>query len=365
MIGGLEGAADRADAGRDAAAAGDESVAPGADGAFAAGRPALLVDGDFVLVDRRAGVAADGDGLAQRPLLRHVARLEGDDQERRLAVEAGAALRQLRVEDAQVRGPELGLDDVAGGFVAGLPGAEAKRRRGAELGAGLDAHPGLGDDAEDALAADDEAVGAGAGAAAGQPPRLPPALRRQHARRLDEVVDVGVVGGVVAAGARRDPAAECRHREALGEMAQRVAAGPQLVFEVGAVDAGLDAGRARCLVDLKHAVEVVHVDGHDGFVAFGRRHAVDDGRAAAVGDGRVAPGRAPVEHGFELGLGARVGDDVGRVREEAPDLLEAVALGVEGALVVIGEAEVFEVRRWLDPRSAQRAGLRREGSAAA
>jgi hypothetical protein len=34
-----------------------------------------------------------------------------------------------------------------------------------------------------------------------------------------------------------------------------------------------------------------------------------------------------------------VGDDVGRVLEDAADLLEAVAVAVEGALIVVGEAE--------------------------
>ena len=99
------------------------------------------------------------------------------------------------------------------------------------VGPALDPHPRLGDHAEDPLAADHHPVGARPGAGAGQPAALPPALRREHAHRLDEVVDVGVVGGVVPAGTGGDPAAERREAEALREVAQRepvrVAAGPR------------------------------------------------------------------------------------------------------------------------------------------
>ena len=58
--------------------------------------------------------------------------------------------------------------------------------------------------------------GLGPAPRAGQPAGLPPALRGEHPHRLDEVVDVGVVGGVVAAGAGGDPAAERREAEATG-----------------------------------------------------------------------------------------------------------------------------------------------------
>ena len=54
----------------------------------------------------------------------------------------------------------------------------------------------------------------------GQPPALPGAGRGDRAHRLDQVVDVGVDGREVAAGAGRDPAAERRELERLREVAQ-------------------------------------------------------------------------------------------------------------------------------------------------
>ena len=145
------------------------------------------------------------------------------------------------------------------------------------------AHPRLGDDAEDPLAADHQAVGAGPGARAREPAALPPALRREHPHRLDEVVDVGVVRRVVAARAGGDPAAERREAEALREVAQREAVRPQLVLERRPVDAGLDARGAGGRVDLEHAVEAVHGDGDDG-VGVRRVDAPDHRRAGAERD---------------------------------------------------------------------------------
>ena len=116
--------------------------------------------------------------------------------------------------------------------------AVARKRRSL-----LQPQPALADDAEDPFRADDHAIGARAGAAAGQSPRLPPAARRQHARALDEVVDVGVVGRIVAAGAGRDPAANRRPGEALGKVAQCQAVGAQRIFEIRTEDPGLDSCR--------------------------------------------------------------------------------------------------------------------------
>ncbi len=79
--------------------------------------------------------------------------------------------------------------------------------------------------------------------------------RRQHARRFDEVVDVRVVRRVVTARASRDPAAERRPRKTLRKMPQRITARPQRTFEIGSVDAGLNARGARHVVDFEHAIE--------------------------------------------------------------------------------------------------------------
>ena len=220
-----------------------------------------------------------------------------------------------------------------------------------------------GDDAEDALAADHHPVGRRPGTRAGQPARLPPALRRQHPHRLDEVVDVGVVGGVVAAGAGGDPAAERREPERLREVAQREAVWAQLVLEMRPEHPGLDVGRPRQLVDLEHLVEAVEGDGDDA-VGLRRVHAPHDRRAAAVGHDDVAGRHAPVERGLQLRLGAGMGDHVGRVGEVEVEGACAVgevgAVGVEGALPGVGRAPRRHRSGHSDPRA--RAARRRPAS---
>ena len=71
------------------------------------------------------------------------------------------------------------------------------------------------------------------------------------------------------AGAGRDPAAERRVLERLREVAQRQAVLAELRLERRAGRAGLDARRARDLVDLEHAVERAQVD-RDRAVVAGR-----------------------------------------------------------------------------------------------
>ena len=119
----------------------------------------------------------------------------------------------------------------------------------------LQPHPGLGDHAEGALGAEEQPVGGGPGARAGQPAGLADPGRGDDAQRLDQVVDVGVEGGEVPAGPGGEPAAEGGELEGLREVAQGQAVRAQLVFQVRAEDAGLDAGGAAGRVDLEHAVE--------------------------------------------------------------------------------------------------------------
>src|SRR5206468_1005539 len=108
--------------------------------------------------------------------------------------------------------------------------------------------------------------------------------------RLDEVVDVRVERGEVAAGSGRDPSAQRGELERLGEVPQRQAVRTQLILEGGAEDAGLDARGARSAVDLEHAVEMAEIDGHGAPVdiADPRFDTTHDARAAAVGNRRGA-----------------------------------------------------------------------------
>ena len=98
-----------------------------------------------------------------------------DDQHRLGAVEAGAVRASGRIEEAQVGRPQLGLGDLAGRLVARPPRRRRDAGGGPERGPGLHAHPRLADNAEDPLAADDQAVRVRPRARAGQAARLPPA----------------------------------------------------------------------------------------------------------------------------------------------------------------------------------------------
>ena len=181
---------------------------------------------------------------------------------------------------------------------------------------------------------------------------LPPAGRRQHPDRFDEVVDVGVVGCVVAAGASGDPASERGEPERLREVAQGVSRGLELSLERRPIHPRLDPGRPRRLVDLQHPVEAIHGD-RDRCGRIGWIDAPHHRGPGAEWNRRVLLGVAPVEHGLELGLVAGVSDDVGRVREvevECPRPIgEVGAPGVAGALVGVGEAERRQLLRGFHP----------------
>ncbi len=92
-------------------------------------------------------------------------------------------------------------------------------------------------------------------------------------------------------------------------MAQREAVRAQLALEGGAEDARLDAGCTRERVDLEHAIEPAEID-RDGAAPpeIARLDTAHHARAAAVGDGREARARAPIEQRGDVGLAAREGD---------------------------------------------------------
>src|SRR5690606_8523354 len=78
----LERAGHHADAQRDTTALWNEGIPPCADRTLATGRPPLARYSDVIIVDEAAFAARDLDGLAHRPLLRHLGRLEADDEQR-------------------------------------------------------------------------------------------------------------------------------------------------------------------------------------------------------------------------------------------------------------------------------------------
>ena len=221
----------------------------------------------------------------------------------------------------------------------------------------LHPHPRLGDHAEDPLGADQQPVRARARAGAGQAPALPRAGGRERTDRLDEVVDVRVQRGEVAAGAGGDPAAQRRVLERLRVVAQGQAVLAQPGLELRPGGAGLDAGGARDRVHLEHAVQRLEVDAHGGVLGHAGLHAAHHAGAAAEGDRRGARVGAPGQQLLELALVARVGHHVGRVVEAAAKGAHHVAVGaavaVQGALVGIAAADAGQRRRRRQPRRAQ------------
>ena len=176
-------------------------------------------------------------------------------------------------------------------------GKSSKRtpRRAPERGRGLHAHPGLGDDAE-RCPREPSSMRSGRGPAP-EPGRRRDSnapVGRDRAHRLDEVVDVRVERREVAAGARRDPAAERRELEGLREVAQGEAVlgraaprAPGRARRPGCArrarsrrPRGRGPARARSSETAPRSRRRLGLD------------AADDARAAAVGDRLPRPRRA-------------------------------------------------------------------------
>ena len=88
--------------------------------------------------------------------------------------------------------------------------------------------------------------------------------RRDHAQPARQVGHVAVLVGLHARRAGRDPAAERRVREAVGEVPERPAARVELRLERRAEHARLHPREARHRVDLQHAVQPAEVDASTG-----------------------------------------------------------------------------------------------------
>ena len=103
------------------------------------------------------------------------------------------------INQAQVRREQTGLPHRADGAGAGQEIVERDRRPDAECGPVLQTHRGFGDHPERAFRADHQAIRARPRAGAGQPAALQDARGRHHAQAFDEVIDMGVERGEVAA----------------------------------------------------------------------------------------------------------------------------------------------------------------------
>lgn len=264
---------------------------------------------------------------------------------------AGAGQQCLAgVEQAAVGRGEVGLRDGAYRVQRTVEVGEGHGGRGPVPGALLQTHPGLGDDAERAFRAEEQAVGRRSGAGCGQPPGRAGSRGRDHAQGLDEVVDAGAAGGVVAAGPGGQPAAEGGELEALREVAQGEAVGPQLRLQYGAERAGLDAGRTAGGVDLQDPVHGGEVERQHGAVGVAAvLDAADDRGAAAEGDDGHVLLAGPVQQVGHLPVVGRAGDQVGDPAGPAAQRPDDVAVGlahrVRGARLGVGGDQVRQGRR--------------------
>ena len=195
----------------------DELVAPGAGSARAMGVLVIAA----ARVSHAAMIAADFERPRHPGVERMVGRFEGQHQHGLLVAPRDAGQCLACFQQAAVGWIEPGLGDLAHRVGAGEEILEAHAGRGAERRLLAQAHPGLGDDAQNALGADEHPVRAGAGAGARQAARLQRADGRHDPRALHEIVDVGVERGVVAARTRGDPAAQRRAAIGLHVVAHR------------------------------------------------------------------------------------------------------------------------------------------------
>ena len=319
----------------------DELVAPGAGCARAMG---------VLVVGAGLGHAAVAGADLQRPLHpgieRMVGRFEGEHEHRFLIAPRDVGQRLARLEQPAVGGIEPRLGDLAHRVGAVEEALEAHGSRSAERRLLAQAHPGFGDDAQNALGADEQAVGAGAGAGTGQAAALQRAGRRHHAGAFDEVVDMRVERGVVAARARGDPAAQGRAAIGLHVVAHGEGAVAQLVLDRGPIDAALDARGVAHRIDFQHLVHVARRDRHHLVELGAGLDALHHRRAAAVGDRLGADPVAPVEQAHDVLLVLGEGHGVGRVghlpHEHARGVEARLAVAVLQPRQVIGAHDVLQ-----------------------
>ena len=186
-----------------------------------------------------------------------------------------------------------------------------------------------------------------------------------RADRLDHVVHVGELRREVTAGPGRDPPAERRELERLRKAAHGESALAKLVLQHRPGRAGLDARRARYFVHLNDPVERAEVDRDHAGILTGqpRLHPAADAGAAAEGDRRVALVATPREHGLDLSLASRPGDDVGRVgklaAKSAHDVAVRTSKRMESARVGVVLADLGEGGRRRDAGRRQLHGRER------
>ena len=137
-----------------------------------------------------------------------VAGFKAEHHDRNAAVGGAGVECFLRVKDAAVRWIEAGLRDGAHCARRAEERMETNRCAGTEFRTGLQSHPGARNHAERSFRAYEHAIGARSSARSGQAARFQHAARGYDTQAFDEIVNMRIETGEMAARSRRDPAAQ-------------------------------------------------------------------------------------------------------------------------------------------------------------
>jgi hypothetical protein len=213
-----------------------------------------------------------------------------------------ALLREHRVErvvEARDGRPQTRLEERAHGLPAGLRRRERPRAEGPRGGRSVEPQSRAGDDAEGALAPDDEGHEIGSRRPPSQRDDLP--LAGHALERRDHVLDLPVRPRALARAARRDPAADRAAEDGRREVPEREARALERLLEGNAHVARVDVDERRVGLDRVDAGEALEVDHHD---VLARRDPGADAAARAEGDdGDAAVARPPDDVRDVLGGG--------------------------------------------------------------
>ena len=189
-----------------------------------------------------------------------------------------------------------------------------------------------------------------------------------HAAR--DVGDVAVLVRLHARGASGDPAAESAVGEAVREVPQSPAPRAQLLLQVWALSARLNARQARLLVNVDHLVQPTKIkrDDRSGLI-LGSMQAAGDVAASAVRNDHRIRGYGAIDDELHLSLVAGIDHDIRHARNVAgpnpQQVSRALAVGVHDPVKIIlyrvlGTDRVGQLRQQLiaDHRAPGSAGPR-------
>ena len=234
------------------------------------------------------------------------------------------------------------------------------------------AHCRLGDDAQASLGAEQHFAQVGTGRRGRVGGDVPGADRSLHVRAGQQLLDAAIAQRLLAAGARSHPAAQAGVFERLREVAQGIALGPQLRFQVGPEHAGAEGGELRAAVQVLQLRQPRQADGEDGRGAAQGVDVAGHAGAAAIGNHLRAAVAGVVEQCAHLVAAVHKGHAVGDAVEHAVAQRQPVGQALAAAVAHPGGGVRLHqrvrrqaARRYLRANLLQRGVLRRRRCAQA